>query len=257
MVASQSGTKNFKLTLEYDGTDFHGWQKQSGVRTVQGVVEGAIADLLGEPVTVNGCCRTDAGVHAWGWVGNFQAATGLEAQSVSGALGARLPDDVVLKCLEDAHAEFHARHDCIARRYLYQITSDPAAILRRVLSYTKFRLDASRMAEAAEALVGEHDFTSFTPAAVVGKVHPVCNVLETSINRDGSVIAFDIKADRFLHHMVRNIVGTLIEIGRGRMGPEQIGAVLRKKDRRAAGPTAPACGLALMEAYYPNRRPTG
>jgi len=243
--------KNFKLVLEYDGTRFHGWQTQPAVRTVQAVLEDAVSDLFGEKVTVNGCCRTDSGVHAWGYVGNFLVDSTLEATHVWGGLRAKLPDDVVVKSAEQVHPDFHARYDCIARRYVYQITTVPAAIFRRVLWYTQYQLDVDLMADAAKVFVGEHDFTSFAPAALPGGISPVCNVLEASLGRDGAVISFEIKANRFLHHMVRNIVGTLIEIGRGRFLPEHVEEILRKKDRRIAGPTAPACGLALTDVYYP------
>jgi tRNA pseudouridine38-40 synthase len=245
--------KNFKMLLEYDGTHFHGWQRQRDVRTVQGVLEAAASDLFGEPIIVNGCCRTDAGVHAWGFVGNFRTDTPLEPERVRRALSARLPEDVVVRHVDEAHAEFHARHDCIARRYVYRITTAPTAIFRRILTYTRYPLEVEPMAEAARVLVGEHDFTSFAPIATAGEVPTVCNVMQAALTRDESVITFEIKADRFLHHMVRNIVGTLVEVGRGRFRPEQVGEILRKKDRRAAGPTAPACGLALSEACYPEQ----
>jgi tRNA pseudouridine38-40 synthase len=191
--------KNFKLIIEYDGTDFHGWQVQPDVRTVP----------------------------------------------------SKLPDDVVVKHVQAAPPDFHARFSCIGRRYVYRITSARTAVYRRMLTYSKYALDVDRMTAGAEYLLGEKDFTSFAPASLEESVSPVCNVLEALFRRDGAIVSFDIKADRFLHHMVRNIVGTLMEVGRGRFDPEQIEDILRKKDRKAAGPTAPACGLTLMEAYYP------
>jgi tRNA pseudouridine38-40 synthase len=243
--------KNFKLTIEYDGTDFYGWQRQPEVRTVQGVLEGALGNLMGGPVEVSGCCRTDTGVHARAFVGNFKAETALSPDTVHRAVNAKLPEDIVVRRVEEPEkSDFHARHDCIARRYLYKITKNLAAIDRRVLAYTKYDLDAHRMAEAAPALVGENDFSSFAPAALADEVSTVCNVMAASISQEGDIVSLEVKADRFLHHMVRNIVGTLIEVGRGRLRPEQIEQILRKKDRRAAGPTAPARGLVLMEAYY-------
>jgi len=243
--------RNIKLKIEYDGTDFHGWQVQPKVRTVQGVLEDALGDLLGERAQVNGCCRTDAGVHAWEFVGNFKSDTRLEADRIRRALNGKLPVDVVVKDAEDAAADFHARHSCFARRYVYKITTARTAVFRRFLSYTQYDLDLVLMADAARALVGEHDFTSFAPASLDDDVSPVCHVLDASLRQDSAVISFDIKADRFLHHMVRNVVGTLIEVGRGRLDREQVGEIMRKRDRRAAGPTAPACGLVLMEAFYP------
>jgi tRNA pseudouridine38-40 synthase len=245
--------KNIKLILEFDGTDFHGWQNQPEVRTVQGVLEGVASELFGEPVSVNGCCRTDSGVHAWGYVGSFRVDTNLDPRQIRGALSGRLPADVVVKSVAEVPTDFHARRDCIARRYLYRLTSEPTAVLRQFVAYTKYQLDVEKMAEGAARLVGRNDFTSFAPAALSEGVSTICDVVEAAFRRDGEVFSFDIKADRFLHHMVRNIVGTLIEVGRGRLRLEQIDEILRKKDRRAAGPTAPACGLFLMVAYYPEQ----
>jgi tRNA pseudouridine38-40 synthase len=245
--------QNFKLTIEYDGTDFHGWQVQPQVRTVQGVLEEVLGDLLGQTTQVAGCCRTDAGVHATGFVGSFRAETTLSPERIRRALGGKLPEDVVVRDAVEAPADFHARHSCVARRYVYKVTTARTALERRFVAFSKYELDPARMAAGAEALAGEHDFTSFAPASLEDAVSPVCTVLDASLKREGSVILLDIKADRFLHHMVRNIAGTLIEVGRGRYDPEQVGAILRKKDRTAAGPTAPACGLVLVEAYYDGR----
>lgn len=243
--------ENFKIILEYDGTEFHGWQKQPGVRTIQGVVEAAAEGLFGRRVRINGCCRTDAGVHAWGFAGNFGVDTTLDADRVRAALNAMLPSDVVVRDAAAVAPGFHARHDCVARRYVYRMTTFRTAVYRRFVSYTKYPLSLPAMERAAGYLTGKQDFTSFAPASLDDGIRTECHVMETRLRRENGIISFDIKADRFLHHMVRNIVGTLIEVGRGRFNPEQVGQILCKKDRRAAGPTAPACGLALVEAYYP------
>lgn len=242
--------KTIKLTIEYDGTDFHGWQIQPNVRTVQGALEASLEQVLGRRVQVAGCCRTDAGVHARGFVGSFQTETRLSPEQVRSALAGKLPEDIVVRGSELADAGFHARRSCVARRYRYQVTTERTAVLRRHLAISRYPLDTERMAAGAAMLLGEHDFTSFAPASLDERVCPVCRVLEATLSPEGATIRFDVKADRFLHHMVRNIVGTLMEVGRGRIDPEQVGVIMRKKDRRAAGPTAPACGLMLMEAYY-------
>jgi len=243
--------KNTKIVLEYDGTDFHGWQKQPGVRTVQGVLEKAATALLRQDISVTGCCRTDTGVHAFGFTGNFLAETSMEASQIRLALCSKLPEDIVLKQADFVRGKFHARRDCIARRYVYRITTARTAVFRHYLSYTKYPLDVSAMERGAGLLVGENDFTSFAPAALDGDIPTVCNVLEAGFRVEDDVILFDIKANRFLHHMVRNIVGTLIDVGRGRLEPEQMKEILCKKDRRAAGTSARACGLALEKVYYP------
>ena len=244
---------NYRLRIEYDGTDFHGWQIQPGVRTVQRELQEALSGLLGGGIQVTGCGRTDAGVHALGFTCNFFADTGMEPDQIRRALAGRLPVDIVVHECALADDSFHARYSCVARSYQYKITTAPTAVFRRVLAYTSYGLDCGRMSEGARLLVGEHDFTSFARAPLDENVSPVCHVLDASLGRDGAVISFDVKADRFLHHMVRNMVGTLIEVGRGRFDPERVGEILCKKDRREAGPTAPACGLILMEAHYPVR----
>jgi len=245
--------KNIKLTIEYDGTDFHGWQIQPEVRTVQGVLESGLGEVLGASVRVDGCCRTDAGVHALGFVGSLHTDTRLSPEQVGLALAGKLPEDIVVREAELVGEDFHARHSCVARRYVYKITTSHSALYRRHLAYSKYRLDIERMAAGAQALKGTHDFTSFAPASLDEDVSPVCTVSEATFSQDGAVILFEIKADRFLHHMVRNIVGTLTEVGRGRNHPEQVEEIMCKKDRRAAGPTAPAHGLVLMEAYFSGR----
>jgi tRNA pseudouridine38-40 synthase len=166
------------------------------------------------------------------------------------ALEGKLPEDIVVRAAELVGEDFHARHSCVARRYVYRVSTDKTALYRRHLSHSKYRLDIERMAAGAQALLGKHDFSSFAPASLDESVSPVCTVSEAAFSRDGNVISFEIKADRFLHHMVRNIVGTLMEVGRGRNDPEQLEEIVCKKDRRAAGPTAPARGLVLMEAYF-------
>jgi tRNA pseudouridine38-40 synthase len=245
--------RNFKLTIEYDGTDFHGWQIQPEVRTVQGVLEEALRSVLRDSTQVAGCCRTDAGVHALGFVGSFQSEGRLEPGQIQSALAAKLPDDIVVRDTVSVPSTFHARHSCVARRYVYRIATEKTAVHRRSTAYSKYDLDVARMTEGARAIAGEHDFTSFAPASLDNEISPVCTVLDASLRREENVILIDIKANRFLHHMVRNIAGTLIEVGRGRYDPEQVGTILCKKDRRAAGPTAPACGLVLVQAYYDGR----
>jgi tRNA pseudouridine38-40 synthase len=243
--------KNIKLTLEFEGTDFHGWQRQSELRTVQGVLEDAVKEIFRENINVTGCGRTDAGVHAWGYVCNFHADTNLSPEQIGPALSGRLPEDVIIKNVDEVGPDFHSRFDATARRYVYRVSTRQTAIKRRVLHFTNYKLDVSTMSGAATALEGRHDFTSFAAVGSNKGVSPVCEVDFVRFHREDVGFSFEIKADRFLHHMVRNIIGTLFEVGRGRISPEQIGGILCKKDRTAAGPTAPARGLALAEVYYP------
>jgi tRNA pseudouridine38-40 synthase len=241
--------RNIRLVLEFDGTTFHGWQRQSAARTVQGVVEDAIARVFGARADVQGAGRTDAGVHATGYVCNFHVATEMPARRIRAALAAHLPADVVILDAEDAPAAFHARFGAIARRYAYRVSTAPTALQRHAVLVTPHALDAAAMASGAAHLVGEHDFTSFTPA--LNAADSVCRVAEAGVRREGSLVEITVEANRFLHHMVRVIAGTLVEVGRGRMGSERVGEILRKRDRRAAGPTAPPCGLTFIGVRYP------
>jgi len=241
--------RNIRLLLEFEGTAFHGWQRQPDVRTVQGVLEDAVFGVFGQRCDVAGAGRTDQGVHAIGYVCNFKVETGLAPDRIAAALQAHLDDDVVVRNARDVPLEFHARFDALSRRYLYRIATEPTALHRRTTHVTHFRLDAGRMQRAAAALVGEHDFTSFTPAQ--GQAEPICNLMELSVDGSATEVTVTAEANRFLHNMVRIIVGTLIDVGRGRTDPEQMEGILCKRDRTAAGPTAPACGLAFVTARYP------
>jgi tRNA pseudouridine38-40 synthase len=241
--------KNFKIQLEYDGTDFHGWQRQPGLRTVQGTVEEVLEQVLRERVTVNGAGRTDAGVHAIGQVCNFTADTPRIPREIGGALASLLPEDIQVHSVEEAEPGFHARFSATGRRYVYYMRTEPSAIWRRYTHVVSFDLDLGAMRDAAARLAGERDFASFTPIRSTD-VPTVCDLREISIEQKDEVIAVTLRADHFLHHMVRVVVGTLLEIGRGRMTPEHIETILCKKDRTAAGPTVPPNGLFLVEVEY-------
>ncbi|HKW14899.1 MAG TPA: tRNA pseudouridine(38-40) synthase TruA [Candidatus Krumholzibacteria bacterium] len=244
--------RNLRLTLEYDGTDFHGWQRQPEIRTVQGTLEQAAATVLRHPVEAWGCARTDAGVHARGYVSNFHTESDFANERIMSGINGCLPEDVVVTAVEDVAEEFHARFSAQARRYTYRITTAPTAVGRRFSYYLHHELDAGRMRDAARHLVGEHDFSSFT--ATANEANPVCvlRTLDVVEAPDGARGHFHItvESNRFLFHMVRVIAGTLMEVGRGRIEPERMADILRKKDRRAAGPTAAAHGLMLVGVHY-------
>jgi tRNA pseudouridine38-40 synthase len=244
--------RNIRLHLEYEGTEFRGWQRQPEMRTVQGTLEHAIATVLRHPVQAWGCARTDAGVHAINYVANFHTGSDITtARLVSGVNGC-LPDDVAVTAALDAGDDFHARFSARARRYTYRIATSPLAVDRRFVNHVHHALDIDRMRAGAAHLTGRHDFTSFT--ALANEADPVCDLrlLEVVPGPPGAPGRIDItvEANRFLFHMVRVIAGTLIEAGRGRIAPEHIGEILRKKDRRGAGPTAAAHGLMLVGVQY-------
>ncbi len=240
--------RNVRLLLEYDGTDFCGWQKQPDVRTVQATIEGAIATVCREAVSVRGCARTDAGVHALGYVANFQTESDHTVPRLVIGLNACLPDDVAVVSAQDTGEDFHARFSALSRCYVYRIAKAQTAIWRRFSYHTHHHLDVERMREAAVHLVGRHDFTSFTP--VSNDKDPVCNVMDLSVTEEDRHILITVESDRFLYNMVRALAGTLMDVGRGRVDPERIPDILGRRDRRAAGPTAAACGLTLLTARY-------
>ncbi|HET6462923.1 MAG TPA: tRNA pseudouridine(38-40) synthase TruA [Candidatus Krumholzibacteria bacterium] len=244
--------RNIRLQLEYEGTDFHGWQRQPGLRTVQGTLEQAASTVLRHPVETWGCARTDAGVHARGYVSNFHTESDFTTARMLSGINGCLPDDIVVTGVHEAHEDFHARFSALSRRYVYRITTVPTAVGRRFAYYSHHELDAGRMREAAGHLVGEHDFTSFT--ALANEANPVCSLRSLEIveapGGEAGRVDITVESNRFLFHMVRVIAGTLMETGRGRIEPEQMAAILRKKDRRAAGPTAAAHGLMLVGVQY-------
>jgi len=241
--------RNFRLVVEYDGTDFHGWQKQPEMRTVQGSIEEALADIFDKEIPLNGAGRTDAGVHALGQVANFVHETTMTTQQIGKALLSKLPEDIQVYRVSEADLNFHARFSASSRRYTYYLRTEPTAIWRRFAYVVSSPLDIEAMNKGAACLIGERDFTSFTPARSNG-VPTRCNLLSLDVKDHEDVLAVEVEADHFLHNMVRVIVGTLIEVGRGRFRPEHVEEIVGKKDRGAAGPTIPPNGLFLMEVVY-------
>jgi tRNA pseudouridine38-40 synthase len=242
--------RNFKLSLEYDGTDFHGWQRQPGLRTVQGTIEEALVAIVGRDVQVNGAGRTDAGVHALGQVCNTVVNTRLEPEPLGRAIAAKLPEDIHVFRVEEVDLKFHARFSATGRRYAYYLRTEPTAIWRRFAHVVTVPLNEEAMQAAALLLVGEHDFTSFTLKRSTADVPTVCDLRSAEVAAHDEILAVTVEADHFLHNMVRAIVGTLIEVGRGKYPPERVQDILRKKDRTAAGPTVPPNGLFLSGVLY-------
>ena len=239
------------LKIEYDGTGFLGWQLQSEGRTVQGVLEEAIRTILQAGLRMTAAGRTDAGVHATGQVVHFRTDSDLVVDRLKKGLNGVLPPDVrVLEAAQVAD-DFHARFSAVGRRYVYRITRRPSALRRHHAWHVAYPLDVGAMRRASAALVGRHDFTSFCQAASSAD-GTMCEVRELDWIEEGDELRLRIEANRFLHHMVRTIVGTAVDIGRGRW-PEQVMAeMLEAKDRRAAGANAPAHGLCLEAVRYPS-----
>ena len=251
-----------KLLLEYDGTNYHGWQSQKSGGTIQDILIEKIRGITGEEVKLTAASRTDAGVHALGQAAVFRTESRLGPDVIMRALNAELPVDIRIMGAEETDSDFHPRYDAGRKSYFYLISQDRrhSAFLHRYIWYVHSALDTERMAEAASLLLGEHDFSSFR-AAGCGAKHPVRTVYSADITRRdemsfmtatlrGDFIRFRIEGNAFLRHMVRNIVGTLVEVGREKMSVETFGRVLQSCDRTIAGPTAPAQGLFLEKIIY-------
>ncbi len=242
----------FKLTLEYDGTPFAGWQRQTGVLTVQESLEDAFADLLGEPTTVWGSGRTDAGVHAKGQVAHVDIAKPYKTFAIQGAINKRLRHvPISLLNVEEVPSDFHARFSATARVYEYIILNRraPSALERTRAWWVIPSLSVEAMAEAATYLLGRHDFSSFRDSHCQAS-SPLKTLDVLSVEGEGSVILIKARARSFLHHQVRNIVGTLKRVGEGGWAPQKVKEILEAKDRRCAGPTAPAEGLYLTRICF-------
>lgn len=241
--------RNIKLTLEYDGTDFSGWQWQPRLRTVQGTLQQALAEILETSPTVLAAGRTDAGVHALGQVVNFKTESTLGAETFKNALNDHLPRDVVVLESTEVAESFHARYDAVRRTYRYVISRRHRAVGRQYAWYCKFPLDVGRMREAAAPLMGEHVFAAFSKASE-DEPHFRCCVEDIRWEETEDEVVFTISANRFLHNMVRILVGTLVEVGRGRLRPEEVEEILASEDRSRAGFTVPAHGLFLQQVDY-------
>lgn len=306
---------NWKLTLAYDGAEFHGWQLQPGKPTIQGVLADAVTSVTGQRVLPQGSGRTDAGVHAWGQVASFPLAAAIPAENLRRALNRILPAAIRILSAEQAPAEFHARHSAVGKVYQYRIFHGRVCspFLARYVTCCRWPLDLAAMQRAAEAILGQHDFTSFAASdpdraarvaaepsstnayrcdvAEAGEWYerkPTCSNLRcieqsewrqeipsssfpdalSAIPAEGNtepstdpftnevtdraaeIFTYTVRGNGFLHHMVRNLVGTFLEIGRGRVPAADMPGILAGRDRSLAGPTAPANGLCLMKVFY-------
>jgi len=244
--------RNFKLLLSYDGTDFHGWQTQPGLRTVQETLEQAIATITGEAVFCNASGRTDTGVHALGQVVNFKSQTHHEPHTLLRAINAHLPPDVIVRQAEEAALDFDACRHAIRKIYRYVIDDGPVPdVFQRLYAWhVPFRrLDDVAMARAALPLVGTHDFHSFE-TEWPNRQTSIRTITHLSVTRYEEQIWIEVEADGFLYNMVRAIAGTLVNVGRGYWAGEQVAKILLAQDRKQAGPTAPPQGLFLVRVSY-------
>jgi tRNA pseudouridine38-40 synthase len=266
-----STPRTLKLTLAYDGTDFVGWQRQAEGVSIQALLEDALSTIEGQRVTVTGAGRTDAGVHALGQIASVVLAHALDTASLRRALNAMLPPDIRVLAVDEAAEGFHARYGARAKTYRYVVENTEVAspFARRYVWHVPQPLAVEAMAEAARAVEGRHDFSAFQAAGsatatanrtIVASVLRIAGDADLywgpaglsadSAAHERRMLVYEVTGDGFLRHMVRAIVGTLVEIGTGRCEAGAMPAIVRSRDRRAAGPTAPACGLCLVRVVF-------
>jgi tRNA pseudouridine38-40 synthase len=271
LAIRQPGTfmlRTLKLTLAYDGSAFHGWQVQPARPTIQGTLAAVLQSLTGENLLPQGSGRTDAGVHALAQVATFQTASSIPSANFRIVLNDRLPAAIRVLAVDEVPADFHARHSARAKLYHYRIWRGDVVppFLARYVTHHPYPLDEPAMRQAAALVAGEHDFTSFAAAdpdralrlaeastePPAGFPHPsnVRTIHESRFERRAEELVYIVRGSGFLHHMVRNLVGTFLLVGKGSIAPTGVLAILKARDRRAAGPTAPAEGLYLVEVEY-------
>lgn len=243
--------QNYKLTICYDGTRYSGWERKKDRDTIQGKLEAVLNKLCGSPVVVNGAGRTDAGVHARGMVASVTMNVAMEPREIRDYMNRYLPDDIAVEEVREASERFHARYKAVGKLYCYTCYDGPSKPVfdRKYVTAIPFHPDLDKMRQAAAYLEGKHDFKSFCGNSRMKK-STVRTVDKIEIIRKGSYIYLNFHGDGFLQNMVRILTGTLLEVGRGKISPEQIPEILAACDRQKAGPTAPPGGLCLMKVDY-------
>lgn len=244
--------KNFKLIIEYDGSRYHGWQRQKNDPSIQGEIEKALKTMTAKKVTLIGSGRTDSGVHAKGQVANFECETRLKPEALMNGLNSLLAEDIKIKVCEQVDASFHARYDAQSKIYHYRILNrpTPAAIGRQYQWFIRKALNREAMRTAISHIIGRHDFKAFEGSgsprqSSIRRIHSADLVVH-----EGGLLIFHVEADGFLRYMVRNIVGTLVDVGLEKLRPQDFKRILDSKDRSQASATAPAQGLTLIRVNY-------
>ena len=243
--------RNIKLTIEYDGKKFGGWQKQPTKLNIQGEIEQAIKEITGEDVTLNASGRTDSGVHSLGQVANFKTNSNIEIEKIAIAINSKLKKSIVIKKAEEVDQNFHARYNCKGKKYRYIINNSQqgTAIYRDLEYHIPQKLDIEKMKQAIKHFEGEHDFKAFKASGTSNK-SSIRAIYKAEVKQEGERIIIELTGNGFMYNMVRIISGTLVEVGLGKIKPEEIPNIIQSKDRNKAGKTLPAHGLYLVEVYY-------
>ncbi len=243
--------RNIKLTIEYDGKKFGGWQKQPNELNIQGEIEQAIKQITGEDVELNASGRTDSGVHALGQVANFKTNSNLDIEKFAVAINSKLKKSIVIKKAEEVPENFHARYNCKGKKYRYIINNSyqGTAIYRDLECHIPQKLDIEKMQEGIKFFEGKHDFKGFKASGTSGK-STVREIYKAEVKQDGERIIIELTGNGFMYNMVRIISGTIVDVGLGKITPNQIPDIINAKDRTKAGKTLPASGLYLVEVYY-------
>ena len=243
--------RNIKLTIEYDGKDFNGWQKQPDRLNIQGEIEKAIEEITGEKVDLTASGRTDAGVHSLGQTANFKTDSKIPTEKFAKAINSRLKKSIVIKSAEEVDEKFHSRYSVKSKTYRYIINNSEngTAIYRGLEYHVPMKLDYEKMNEAIKYFIGEHDFKAFKASGTSSK-SSVRKILDGSVRKEGERAIIEVTGTGFLYNMVRIISGTLLDVGLGKIKPEDIPSIIESKDRTKAGKTLPAHGLYLLQVNY-------
>ena len=243
--------RNIKLTIEYDGKKFGGWQKQPTKLNIQGEIEQAIKEITGEEIELTASGRTDSGVHSLGQVANFKINSSIETQKIPFAINSKLKKSIVIKKAEEVEESFHARYNCKGKKYKYVINNSVqgTAIYRGLECHIPQKLDIEKMQEAIKHFEGEHDFKGFRASGTSSK-SSVRTIYKAEVFQDGERIIIELTGNGFMYNMVRIISGTIVDVGLGKIEPNEIPEIIKSGDRSKAGKTLPAHGLYLVEVYY-------
>ena len=253
LFSQDTAYRNVKITIMYDGSHYHGWQIQQNALTVQEVFQNALANIIGDDYDVKGCSRTDTGVHANMYCIGLRTNHRIPPERLKAALNRHLPNSIAVTGCEEAEQDFHPRYDCKRKQYIYKIWNNEVRnpfLDGYALHYKYNNLDIQKLNKACSYYIGTHDFTSFCTPDKRREGDMCRTVYEAKVHRDGDFVVYTVEANGFLYNMVRIMTGTLLRVAEDKIQPDDIPTIIEKKNRKFAGPTAPACGLYLNKVVY-------